>query len=97
MTKKIYVDHCTSTEGTCVSPPIRKMCPILNLPLIGENMIIFANKTFQVVIFEKIHITGSDFVVHIWNHGKNSQDLRVQNTCTSKMLDWCNITFRHLS
>ena len=37
------------------------------------------------------------FLVHLWNHGKNSQDLRDQNTCTTKMLDWCNITFRHLS
>ena len=29
-----------------ISPPVRKMCPIPNLPLIGENIIIFSNKTF---------------------------------------------------
>ena len=44
-----------------LSPPVRNMCPISNHLLIGENIIIFSNKTFYVLIFEKIHITESNF------------------------------------
>ena len=43
---------------------------------IGENIIIFSNKTFKVVIYEKIHITYSYFIeclVLIWKHGMNKR------------------------
>ena len=56
------------------------MCPIPNLPLIGKNIIIFSNKTFQVLIFVKIHSTQSNFG-KIFNHEKNLKDLRGQNHC----------------
>ena len=58
MTKKTYVDgfvfvllHIYRRHP---SPPVRKMCSIPNLPLIGENIIIFSKKTptISVVIFE---------------------------------------------
>ena len=40
MTKKIYVDIFVSlllhiTEGTGLTPPVRKICPIIDVPLIG--------------------------------------------------------------
>ena len=41
--------------------PVQKICPIPNLPLIGQNISIFSNKTFLVLILEKIHITESNF------------------------------------
>ena len=51
----------------------------------GEN-IISSDKTFQMLtgIFENIHITEYyliKFLVNIWNHGKNLQELRGQNPC----------------
>ena len=51
-----------------------------------------SNKTIQVLIFENIHITKSyiiNFLVNIWNHGKNLQDLSSQTP--AKMVDCCNI------
>ena len=36
--------------GRHISPPVWKMCPIPDIPLTGENVIIFSNKTFQVLI-----------------------------------------------
>ena len=57
-----------------LSKPVRKMCPIPDIPLKGKNVIIFSIKKFQVLIFEKIHITESYIIkilVNIWNHGKN--------------------------
>ena len=49
----------------------------------GEN-IISSDKTFKILtgIFENIHITEYyliKFLVNIWNHGKNLQELRGQN------------------
>ena len=38
------------------------------------KILFLSNKTFQVLIFENIHITKSyiiNFLVNIWNHGKN--------------------------
>ena len=43
---------------------------------IGENIIIYSNKTFKVAIYEKIHITYSyliECLVNIWKHGKNKR------------------------
>ena len=43
-----------------------------------------SNITFQVLIFENIHIAKSyviKILVNIWNHGKNLQDLSGQNPC----------------
>ena len=63
MTKKIYVDvfvflllHIYKRH---LSPPVRKMCPILDVPLMGENIIFLSNKKFQVFIFNNIHINNS--------------------------------------
>ena len=39
---------------------------------------------FQVLVFENIHITKSyiiKFLINIWNHGKNLQDVSSQNLC----------------
>ena len=49
----------------------------------GEN-IISSDKASQMLtgIFENIHITEYyliNFLVNIWNHGKNLQELRGQN------------------
>ena len=42
-----------------LSLPVWKLCPISDIPLMGKNIIIFSNKTFQVIRFEKINITDS--------------------------------------
>ena len=60
------------------------MSPIPDIPLMGKNIIILSNKTFQVLIFEKIHITESNliyFLENIWNHVEKLQDLCGQNLC----------------
>ena len=56
--------------------------------LMGENIIIFSNKTFQVLKIQKIHITESyiikyitKFLINTLNHVKNLQDLSGQNPC----------------
>ena len=84
MTKKIYVDVFVflllDIYRRHLSLPVQKMCPVLDVPLMGENIII----SFQVLLFENIHITKSyiiEFLVNIWNHGKNLQDLSGQNLC----------------
>ena len=56
----------------------------------GEN-IISSDKTFKILtgIFENIHITEYyliKFLVNIWNHGKNLQELRGQNPCKNVWL-----------
>ena len=86
--EKIYVNvfvflllHIYRTH---LSPPVRKMFPVLDVPLMGENIIFLSNKTCQVLIFENIHITKSYMIkvlVNIWNHGKNLQNLSSQNLC----------------
>ena len=46
----------------------------------GRKYYFLSNKTFQVLIFENIHITKSyiiKFLVNIWNHGNNLRDLTV--------------------
>ena len=72
------------------------MCPIPNLPLIGENMIICSNKKFkEMLIFEKkIHITLwylIKYLLNIWKHGKNCKICKVKNT----EKDWTDLTFGH--
>ena len=73
--------YWTSTEGTyhrqfwkCArSPMFRSWAKIL---------LFLSNEIFQVLIFENMHITKSyiiKFLVNIWNHGKNLQDLSGQN------------------
>ena len=44
-----------------------KMSPIPEIQLIGENITIFSNKTFQVPIFEKIHITEFYLITFLVN------------------------------
>ena len=81
---------CTFTEGT-ISPPVWKMSPISAVPLWAKLFSSFWNKTFQELIFEKIHITESyiiKFLVNIWNHGKTLQYLSGENP--HKMVNWCN-------
>ena len=69
MTKKIYVE--IYVDGFVfipshiyrrhLSPPVRKMYPIPSLPLIGENIIILSNKTFDVLICVRIHVHITEF------------------------------------
>ena len=64
MMKKIYVDGFVFLPlhiyRRYLSPPVLKTCPIPNLPLIGENIIIFSIKSFEMLIFKNIHITESN-------------------------------------
>ena len=64
MMKKIYVDGFVFLTlhiyRRFLSSPVLKTCPIPNLPLIGENIIIFSIKTFEMLIFKNIHITESN-------------------------------------
>ena len=65
------------------------MCLILDIPLIGENVIIFPNKTFQMLIFEQMHIIKLNFW---YNFGTTERTYKVCVVETpAKMLDWCNI------
>ena len=48
-----------------LSPPVRKMCPISNLPLIGKNIIIFSNKTFESLIWKKYTLINLIFVKYL--------------------------------
>ena len=65
--EKIYVDGFVFSAIAIyrghISPPVWRMCPIPNFPLIRENIIIFSNKTFKVLVFENEnqHITDSKF------------------------------------
>ena len=60
MTKKIYVDVFVflllHIYRRPLSPPFRKFCPILDVPLMGENVIIFVKKYNQQIIATTIHI-----------------------------------------
>ena len=60
-----------------LSLPVRKKCPIHNLPPFTGDYILYSQKRV------KFH------TVYIWIHVKNLQDLHGQTT--AKMLDWCNI------
>ena len=73
-----------------ISPPVRKMCPIPNIPLIGENIIIFSNNTLQVLIFEKYTLLNLIDDENL-NHGKNLPDWCDQNHCKN-----IGETFGHL-
>ena len=72
MTKKIYVDvfvflllHIYRRH---LSLPVRKMCPILDVPLMGENIIILVKKkTFPVLTFQNIHITKPYTIIFFVN------------------------------
>ena len=60
-----------------------------NVPDPDIPLMVLSNKTFQVLILEKLHITESymiKFVLNIWNHGKNLQDLSAQNPCKNEGL-----------
>ena len=64
LTDSFHLQKAPITAGS-------EMCPIPNLPLIGENMIIFSLNL----------IFGKNL-----NHGKNLQDLRGQNHCKNVRL-----------
>ena len=79
MTKKIYVDGFFFLPShiyrrNLYFQSVRKMCPIPNLPIIGENIFIFLNNSKKYTLLNII-------LVNIWIHGKNLQDLRGQNNC----------------
>ena len=88
MTKKIYVDVFASlllqiTEGT-YHPKFVKFARLSMFCSWAKKRLFLSNKTFQVLIFENIHITKPyiiKFLVNIWNHEKNLQDLSSQNPC----------------
>lgn len=71
-------------------PPVWKMfLQIPNLPLIAENIIIYSNKTFQVLRLKKILITLSHlikFLVYICGQRKNLQDQSF-----GAFLYWCSL------
>ena len=52
-----------------------ELVPVPDISPMGENIMIFSNETFQVLIFgKKIHITESylsKFLENILNHEKN--------------------------
>lgn len=54
MTKIIDLDEFVSLQKAPITP-VRKMCPIQYLPLMGEGTNIFSKKTFCVLIFEETH------------------------------------------
>ena len=81
MPSHIYRSH--------LSPSVRKMCPTPNLPLKGENIIIFSNKTFKVLIFVKIYTLLNLTLVKIWTTEKTYKICLVKTT--ARMLDWWNI------
>ena len=59
-----------------------KMSPIPEVPRKGDKIKKNSKEKFQVFILEKIHVTKCyiiKFLVNIWNHGKNLQDLSGQN------------------
>ena len=94
MTKKIGVDRFVflplhiyrGCQGAFfLELPLRKMCPIPNLLLLGENIIIFSNKTFYLLILEKNLLClmfGKNLELR-----KNLQDLRGQNHCKNVGLE----------
>ena len=47
-------------------------------------------KTFQVLIFEQIHINESNFGKYIFGTTERTYKICVVKT-TAKMVDWCNI------
>ena len=85
MTKQIYVDVFVSqqlhiTEGT-YHRQFGK-CAKFSMFHSWAKILFLSNKMFQVLIFKNIHITKSSiikFLINIWNHGKNLQDLSGQN------------------
>ena len=79
--KKIYVDGFVFLPShiyrrNLYFPSVRKMCPIPNLPIIGENILIIFNNSKKYTLLNII-------LVNIWIHGKNLQDLRGQNHCNN--------------
>ena len=78
MTKNIYVEEFVFLQKAPIRP-VWKMCPIPYLPLIVEYINIFSNKTFVCSYSKKNSHYWILFMVNIWNHGKNLQDLRGQN------------------
>ena len=74
--------YCTSTEVT-YHRQFGK-CARFSMFRSWAKIFILSSKTFQVLIFENIHITKSyiiKFLENIWNHGNNIQDLSSQNPC----------------
>ena len=73
MTKKNMLTDRFSATVHLHKPPINSSSENPNLPLIGENIIIFSIKTFlKCSYLKKIRITNSIFLVHFW---KELQDL----------------------
>ena len=80
-----------NTDSVSITCTYKDNFPYISfLPIVNSGQkyyhlfIIYSNKTFQVLIFETIHITESyliKFLVNSWNHGKNWQDLQGQNHC----------------
>ena len=78
MTKKIYVDVfvflLVLIYRRHLSPPVRKHSARFSMFRSWAKILFLSNKTFQVVIFENIHINKSYIIkllVNIWKHGKN--------------------------
>ena len=75
--------YCTSTEGT-YNRQFGKCARFSMFRSWAKILLFLSNKMFQGLIFQNIHITKSyiiKFLVNIWNHRKNLQDLSSQNPC----------------
>ena len=93
MKKKIYVDGSVFLPfhiyRGLLSPPVRKICQIPNVPLIGENIISFRSKRFKSPYSKKYTFTEY-ILVNIFGTTERTYKICVVKT-TTKMLDWCNI------
>ena len=80
---KIYVDVfvflLSHMYRRHLSPPVRKMCPVLDVPLMGENIIFVSLNVSSAHVRKYTHIIKCS--VNMWHQGKNLQDLSGQNPC----------------
>ena len=72
-----------------VLPPVRKMCPISNLPHIGENITIYSNKSLKVLVHVHVFGKNTHFLI-LFNQmfGKNFGTI---NHCKKKC--WTGVMF----
>ena len=85
--------HFTTIVHLQQAPSVWKMCLIPDIPRYpGENIIIFSNKTFQVLIFEKKETLPIEFGKYL-DHGNTYKFCVIKSL--NKMLDrWPFIMIR---
>ena len=70
-----------------VLPPVRKMCPISNLPHIGENITIYSNKSLKVLV----HVFGKNTHFLILFNQMFGKNFGTINHCKKKC--WTGVMF----